>query len=103
MTGWAGASLARRSPSRWPATLSVVLGGCLLLVGAHASVPVLAFASVSAVLVALTPWVLGRRLAAVLLLAGTVPIAVVLWWTLVVPLIAALALLTGSLARGTGV
>jgi hypothetical protein len=80
--------------------LSIVLAGCLLLVAAPASVPVLAFAALSAVLLAVAPWVAGPRpLAAVLLLAGTVPIAVVLWWTVVVPLIAALGLLAGLLAR----
>jgi hypothetical protein len=46
------------------------------------------------------PWTPRVRLRAVLLLIGTLPFAVLTWWSLVSPLLAVVALVLGLVALG---
>jgi len=93
--------VARAVRRAWPAILTGILGSCLMLVAATADKPLLLWPGLAAGLaVTAAPWVAGRsvRIAAGILLLGALPYAALTWWSAVTPLIAALALLTGTVA-----
>ncbi|TMR95444.1 hypothetical protein [Nonomuraea basaltis] len=95
----APAAVIRAVRGRWLAILTGALGVCFVVVAATADA-LLALAAMSAVLVAVSPWVppVPRRRPAAMLLLGAVPFAVFTWWTLVTPLLAVLALISGLAA-----
>jgi hypothetical protein len=82
----------------WLRILTGELGGCFALVAAPAALPLLLLGIASAAATIAAPWLPGRRLPRVVLIAATVPFAVVTWWTVVTPVIAILALVSGFAA-----
>ncbi|MEH1017122.1 hypothetical protein V6U90_29005 [Micromonospora sp. CPCC 206060] len=96
----APAPLGRAVRQHWPAVLTSALGAFLALAGATAAVPLMTMAILSGALIAVAPWqvVRSRRLALLLLMAGSVPLATLTWRTVIMPLTAALALVTGTMA-----
>ena len=95
------ADLARAiDERRWRAGLTVTLGAYYVFLGADA----LGIAGVLGILGGLAMWAAliiaprNHRLALALLALGALPFAVATWWSVVTPLIAILALVTGRAA-----
>lgn len=89
-------TVGRRS---WTRVLVTLLGACELAIALSAGPLVtLVIGTVSAVILIVVPWVIGRLSPAtlvILLLVATLPFAALTWWTVVTPLLAVLALAVG--------
>jgi len=81
----------------WLPVLVSVLGAYEVVLAVSAGVGIAVLGTVSGLAVMAAPWVARRwaRTGAALLVVGTVPVAVVTWWSLVVPWVALLALAVG--------
>lgn len=84
---------------RWPQVLIGGLGACVLLMAV--SVVPLLVGVVGGLALAAAPWVPSAVARMVLLLAGSVPFAILTWQSLVTPLLAVLAIAVG-IASGIG-
>lgn len=84
----------------WPEILTGVLGACLILVASTAGTPLRLLGLACGLCVAGAPWITDRStsLAIGVLLLGALPFAAITWWSVVTPVIAALALVTGGVA-----
>lgn len=84
----------------WPTALTAIVALLYAWVGvaAHGWDRVLGIIGALLILAALVVAQRSRTVAAVLLVAGALPLAVVTWWSVVTPLLAILALLLGRLA-----
>jgi hypothetical protein len=99
--GAAPAGVARVVRGAWPAVLTGILGACLALVAATADTPLpLGLGLAGGLAVAAAPWIAGRSVpvAAAVLLLGALPYAAITWWSVITPLTAVLALVTGAVA-----
>ena len=87
------AESARAVAAHWPQVLLSALGGFQLLMAAAAAPRAMAVGAVSGTALVLAAWLPARPAVRVgLVLLGTVPLAVVGWYALVPPLVAAVAL-----------
>lgn len=84
--------------TNWTRVLVSLLGAFVLLMAVSAGpVSTIVVGAVGGVALMAAPWVIGqtRALGVVLLLIGTLPFALLTWWSVVTPLLAVLALAIG--------
>jgi len=86
----------------WLRVLTVILGGLYIYAAIHESGVLRLTGLVGGVLIVIAPFagIRSRLLGGGLLMMGALPFAILTWWSIVTPLIAACALLLGGIAVG---